>query len=117
MRLVISGSRAFPDMDAVLRYVSELPADTVVITGGARGVDAWAHRAAMSAGLDTEVYPANWVGHGRSAGPRRNERMAAVCDAVTLFWDGRSTGTKDMLQRAKRHGRLIRMYLADEGTV
>jgi hypothetical protein len=35
----------------------------------------------------------------------RNEEMAALgADLCIAFWDGRSTGTKDMVDRAYDHG-------------
>jgi predicted Rossmann fold nucleotide-binding protein DprA/Smf involved in DNA uptake len=38
-RVAVIESRYFPDQDVVKAFVRSLPADTVVITSGARGVD------------------------------------------------------------------------------
>ena len=46
MRVAIVGSREYSDIDAIVEYVNSLPADTIVVTGGARGVDQIAEAAA-----------------------------------------------------------------------
>ena len=38
------------------------------------------------------------------AGPIRNEEMAEVSDALIAFWDGKSRGTKSMIEIARRKG-------------
>ena len=50
------------------------------------------------------LYPADWERHGRAAGPIRNEEMAEVSDALIAFWDGKSRGTKSMIEIAMRKG-------------
>ena len=50
------------------------------------------------------LYPADWERHGRAAGPIRNEEMAEVSDALIAFWDGKSRGTKSMIEIARRKG-------------
>ena len=50
-KVAIVGSRDFPDMVAVTDYVNELPQDTRVISGGARGVDTVAEKAARDRGM------------------------------------------------------------------
>jgi hypothetical protein len=34
--------------------------------------------------------------HGRSAGPKRNRKMAEYSDALLLIWDGESPGSSSM---------------------
>ena len=41
-RLGIVGSRHFPARDGVGSFVASLPPDTVIVSGGAEGVDSWA---------------------------------------------------------------------------
>ena len=38
------------------------------------------------------------------AGPIKNEEMAEVSDALIAFWDGKSRGTKSMIEIARRKG-------------
>ena len=50
------------------------------------------------------LHPADWNRLGRAAGPIRNEEMAEVSDALIAFWDGKSRGTKSMIEIARRKG-------------
>lgn len=64
--------------------------------------DAWGESwARVRDGVVLERYPADWDQFGRSAGPRRNGEMAEDADALLAFWDGESSGTKDMIDQAR----------------
>lgn len=41
--------------------------------------------------------PAMWDELGKKAGYERNERMAKLADALIAIWDGKSKGTKHMI--------------------
>lgn len=53
---------------------------------------------------DNIVMNANWEKHGKSAGYKRNQEMANVSTHLIAFWDGKSRGTKHMIDIAKRDG-------------
>jgi hypothetical protein len=62
-------------------------------------------------GCTNVPFPADWKAHGRSAGPKRNERMITLAAShkrdghtvvVLAFPGGR--GTADCVRRAKAHG-------------
>ncbi len=91
--LAIVGSRAFPDLERVRAIVRELPADTLVISGGASWVDRVAVDEARWCGLAVTAYPADWQRYGRRAGAVRNQQMVESADEVAAFWDGASSGT------------------------
>ncbi len=57
-----------------------------------------------------ERYAANWEKYGKAAGPIRNEEMAKKCDFVICFWDGKSRGTKNMIECAKKENKLIKIF-------
>jgi hypothetical protein len=73
----------------------------VVIEGEARGADRCAKGWAYTRKIRLLPFPADWVGGGSGAGPRRNLKM--LCegrpDVVVAFPGGR--GTRDMVQKAK----------------
>ncbi|MBO5745507.1 MAG: DUF2493 domain-containing protein [Clostridia bacterium] len=81
----------------------------VIISGGASGADAIGEKYAERNGFEVERYPAEWNKYGRSAGPKRNEQMASVCDFVICFWDGKSKGTKSMIRYANKYGKQVRI--------
>jgi hypothetical protein len=99
----IVGSRDYPDLEAVRRYVATLPEGCVVVSGGARGVDRVAAHEARQRGLRVVEYLADWDRFGRRAGFLRNEQIVAAADTVIAFWDGESRGTKHTIDLARRH--------------
>ena len=113
MKVAIVGSRDYPTLWEVWQYVSSLPADTVVVSGGARGVDAQAEYAANECGLKTEIYRAEWEKYGLSAGFKRNQQIVDAADSVVAFWDGVSRGTVDTLDKAARARKPIRVIRSD----
>jgi len=103
MRIAIVGSRNYGDLEEVRRYVASLPVDTIVVSGGARGVDKTAEQTAKTCGLETKIFPAEWDKYGKSAGFRRNTVMVLAADRIVAFWDGKSAGTKHTIDMAIKY--------------
>jgi predicted Rossmann fold nucleotide-binding protein DprA/Smf involved in DNA uptake len=108
--IAIIGSRHYPNPGPVTAYVSRLPADAVVISGGARGVDSIAERAASARGLETLIFRADWKRLGRRAEPIRNAQIVALANSVAAFWDGASRGTLNTVVLALREGLPVEIY-------
>ncbi len=106
MRILVCGSRDFEPVSKIVTRVAQLPTDTTVIHGDARGADRIAANVADSLGLGVEAYPADWKRHGRRAGIERNLLMldGADPDRVLAFWDGKSRGTAHTIREAQRRG-------------
>jgi YspA, cpYpsA-related SLOG family len=100
MKLAIVGSRGFKSLELVGDFVRRLKPDTVVVSGGAVGVDQYAVSAASRLGHLTEVFPPDWKQHGTAAGPIRNRQMIATVDGLIAFWNGKSAGTFNAIQEA-----------------
>lgn len=107
MRLAIVGSRDYPDLDEVRDFVRSLSKDTVVVTGGARGVDIAAEEEARSQGLRVKIHKAEWWKYGKGAGHIRNRVIVDDCDKLQAFWDSESPGTKSVITLAKKAGKLL----------
>jgi hypothetical protein len=110
MRIVIAGGRSFDDWDYFMGYMSTLPTwigndNFEVVSGGAPGVDSMGEQLAYLFGLKLTKFPADWNKHGRAAGPIRNEQMALYADGVIAFWDGKSRGTKHMIETARKNNK------------
>lgn len=108
MRLAIVGSRGFTNYNLMLdiiRYhfmgTTRIPSLTI-ISGGARGADTLADEACNYFGLDIQIFYPNWEEEGKSAGLNRNTQIVNACDMVLAFWDGKSRGTADTIEKAKR---------------
>jgi hypothetical protein len=100
-RIAIVGSRNFSKPELVFNFVKQLSEDTVIVSGGARGVDTWAELAAKKRGLGLLVFPAEWDKYGKRAGYLRNITIVENCDKVVAFWDGQSRGTQHTVSIAK----------------
>lgn len=50
---------------------------------------------------------------GRGAGFKRNVRMAKYADALVAFWNGKSPGTKHMIQTAQNKKLEVRIKRYD----
>ena len=74
----------------------------IIVSGGAKGADALGEQFAERNGLGLERYPADWEKHGKGAGFRRNHQMALASDVLVAFWDGKSRGTKNMIEEAHK---------------
>lgn len=107
--ILICGGRDFTDWDAfclamrtVLKSVSG--EELRFVHGGASGADAMASRWCDEHNYECAVYPADWKREGRSAGPKRNQRMldSEHVTLVVAFPGGR--GTADMKRRAEAKG-------------
>jgi hypothetical protein len=112
-RLAIVGSRDFTNLELVKSFVARLKPTTVVVSGGARGVDTVAELAAEQAGLARDTIPADWDLHGKSAGFKRNVQLVNSVDGLVAFWDGHSRGTKHAISLAYQRGIWHRIYRED----
>lgn len=107
MKVLICGDRNWTNRSSVLKRISILPSDTIIISGGARGADSYAAECGRQLGYIVDVFPANWNAHGKAAGPIRNRLMLDQCpDLVIAFHENiaKSKGTKDCVEEAKRRG-------------
>jgi hypothetical protein len=104
MRIIIAGSR---DIVLTHKEVTDLLHQsgwqiTELICGNCSGVDLSAATWAYMRGIPVEKHPANWKKHGKSAGPRRNKKMAKDADCLIAVWDGESRGTKNMIETMEK---------------
>jgi len=107
MRLAIVGSQDYPNLDEVREFVRSQPSDTVIITGGAIGVDKVAEEEAEGLCMQVVIFKPNWQKYGRAAGPIRNRLIVDDCDQLQAFWYGDSPGTRSSIAIAKNAGKLL----------
>ena len=105
MRTKLAGSRSILNYRPIDRILNDIGYQiTTVISGTSIGVDRIGERWAEMNGIPVERYPADWEKYGRSAGHIRNDLMASRADMLIAFWDGRSKGTKSMIDIAMKRG-------------
>jgi len=104
MKTIIAGSRHFRNITFVFNMIEACPWKiTEVISGDANGVDWLGAYWGYLQGLKVRHFPAKWEYFGKAAGSKRNQVMIDHGDALVAIWDGKSTGTKDIIERAARH--------------
>ena len=105
-RVIVCGSRRWSDRQRIADRLGDLPPDTTIVHGGARGADRIAEQEAQKWGLLVETHLPRYDLHGVKRAPLiRNIDMAeAGADLCIAFWDGRSTGTAHMMTQAREHG-------------
>lgn len=104
MRVLVCGGRSFNNINFVYKTLDifhEKYNFTLIIQGGASGVDRAALYWANSREIKEREFLADWKKHGLSAGPLRNQQMIneGKPELVIAFSGGK--GTADMIQRAK----------------
>ncbi len=114
-KVVVAGCREYNDYREASEFISDCIKDIrekytlVFVSGGCRGADKLGEKYAKENGFKTEVYMAEWDRYGMRAGPIRNEKMAEKSDYIICFWDGKSKGTKSMIDIALRMEKPIKI--------
>jgi len=105
VRVIVCGSRRWRDRDAISNRLFDLAVGSTIVHGNAAGADKIAHQEAQKLGMLVEPHPADWKRYGKGAGPIRNRLMAELgADLCLAFLKDNSSGTRDMIQRAREHG-------------
>lgn len=122
LRIIIAGSREFNDYnmlsETLMKYLEDIDSTDIVndtsqikfISGTVRGADVLGEQFAYTWGYDVIKFPADWDRLGKRAGYVRNAEMTkyAIADGnygvLIAFWDGKSKGTKHMIDLAKKNG-------------
>lgn len=111
MKLIIAGGRDFDNDDLFVDTINEmrLPEDVELVCGMARGADLMAKEMFDEVHQPVKCFPADWDKHGKAAGFIRNSEMAHYADELLAFWDGKSRGTKHMIDTMKRLGKEVKV--------
>lgn len=114
-RVIIAGGREFNDYQLLKEKCDNILAtmvkscQIVILSGTAKGADKLGEQYAQEKGYTVEQYPADWNSHGKKAGIIRNAQMANSAQALIAFWDGKSRGTKNMIEVASSKGLAVRV--------
>ena len=119
MNFGIVGSRTFNNkelFEAVMKRVISAEGNPLkIVSGGAAGADSLAEKWAKENKIDLIIfYPEyelynseerNW-----KAAKERNTTIVNNSDLIIAFWDMKSTGTLDTIEKAKASNRVIYLY-------
>jgi hypothetical protein len=99
MKVIIAGSRNVNDYSLVVQAVERSGYSiTEVVSGCAVGVDRLGEQWAKANNIPIKEMPADWNRNGKAAGSMRNRDMAEYADAAIVVWDGKSPGSRNMVE-------------------
>ena len=114
MKVIIAGGREFNNYDLLCESCNKELAtfeSIEIVSGGAKGADKLGEQYANENGYDIKKFLPEWAKYGKGAGVKRNEEMAKYAEVLIAFWDGKSKGTKSMIDLAKRYGLKVKVVI------
>ena len=113
-KLAIIGSRTFINyslfVEIMTQNISVVNKSMIVISGGAKGVDAMAEKWAKDNGLETIIHKPDYSSYpGYLAPLKRNDLIAEDCDYCLALWDGKSKGTKYTIGKCLEYGKEVKI--------
>lgn len=118
LRVAVVGSREYPNLQQVIDFVNTLPDGTTVVSGGARGVDITAQRAAEARGLPVQIFLPRFQRENTPYSPfhyfDRNTEIVVNSDCVIAFPWGKASGTRDTMEKAIQRKHRVQTFQPDE---
>ena len=97
MKVLIVGSRNIDNFD-LSPYINDEV--SLIISGGAKGIDTIAENFADKNNISKLVLKPNYKKYGKYAPLKRNEMMVDIADMIIAIWDGVSKGTRHTIDYA-----------------
>lgn len=108
MKVAIIGSRTL-NVENLGDYLPE--SITEIVTGGAKGIDFCAEKYAKENGLRLVEFLPEYEKYRRNAPLVRNKLIIEYADEVVAFWDGKSRGTKSVIDTCEKQGKKITVHI------
>lgn len=107
MKVAVIGSRNLT-IDDLGRY---LPAETTeIVSGGAKGIDTSAREYALANSIKLTEFLPDYEKYKRGAPLKRNMQIIEYSDVVIAFWDGKSKGTKFVIDTCNKTGKEVVVF-------
>ena len=110
MKVLVAGSRNIEKFD----LKDHIPPDvTMIITGGAEGIDTLAEKYADENGIPKAIVRPQYNLYGRAAPIKRNEKMVDMADFVLVIWDGKSKGSQYTVKYSQKKNKAVKLVLRE----
>lgn len=107
MKVAVVGSRNL----TINNLGDYLPEDTTeIVSGGARGIDRCARAYAKTHNIKLTGFLPQYEIYGRAAPLKRNLQIIRYADMVLAFWDGKSHGTRFVIENCKKENVPIKVF-------
>ena len=108
MKVAVIGSRGLL-VNNLEKYLP--PETTEIVSGGAKGIDTCAREYAKANNIKLTEFLPEYEKYGRSAPLKRNITIIENADIVLAFWDGKSNGTRFVIDNCKKLGKEVRVEI------
>lgn len=123
MKMAVIGCRDFNNkilLNEVLFKILATYDVRILVSGGRRkdgkGVDTLVEDWADTNNFPKLIFPADWDKYGKAAGPIRNDQIAEASWFCLAFWNNKSAGTLDCLNRFVALEKIIFVYDLTDGS-
>ena len=130
MKIIIAGTRTFSDEVYLTQSVEKTLRENkiknpIILSGMAKGPDLMGKKWAIANNYQVKEFPADWKNlnvencviksnqygkYNALAGHNRNKQMGDEADMLIAFWDGKSTGTKHMIEYMEKNKKTINIF-------
>lgn len=108
MKAAVIGSRGLTVTD-LGKYLPE--GTTEIVSGGAKGIDTCAKEYALANNIKLTEFLPEYEKFGRNAPLKRNLQIIDYADIVLAFWDGKSRGTKFVIDNCGKMGVEVKVFM------
>lgn len=108
MKIAIIGSRSVV-VENIGEYLSK--GVTEIVSGGAKGVDTCAKNYAIQNNINLKEFLPEYNKYGKAAPLKRNLQIVEYADEIIAFWDGKSRGTKYVIDACERLGKKVSVFI------
>ena len=108
MKVAVIGSRNLA-IDNISDY---LPNETTeIVSGGAKGIDTSAREYANANSIKCTEFLPEYSKYKQGAPLKRNLQIIEYADEVIAFWDGKSKGTKFVIDSCNKTGKKVTVII------
>lgn len=108
MKVAIIGSRCL-EITNIGKYLPENV--TEIVSGEEKGIDSCAADFAATHKIKLTVFLPDYEKYGKSAPHKRNLQIVDYSDIVIAFWEGKSKGTKYIIENCKKKNKPLQVIL------
>ena len=108
MKLAIIGSRNL-NITNLEKFIPDNVSE--IVSGGAKGVDTSARAYAIKNNIPLTEFLPEYKKYGRGAPLKRNLQIIEYADSVLAFWDGKSHGTKYVIDNCRKKNTPVKIII------
>ena len=111
LKIAIIGSRNLT-VNNLEKYLPE--GVTEIVSGGAKGIDSCARDYAQENNIKLTEFLPQYEKYGKGAPLKRNLQIINYSDEVLAFWDGKSRGTKYVIDQCRKNNKKVTIQKSSE---